>query len=116
MVLKNLVEFNGSKFEDLKVSVSDKLGKVLVAWAPDKNLSEEIPDPAKAAKQPKEIDTVEALYLQGLHLEQYRHATFSPIDYYEEGLRRAPGDVRCNNAMGLLNLRKGQVRKSYCIF
>ena len=110
------VELNDSKFEDLKVSISDKSGNVLVAWAPDKNLSEEIPDPAKAAKQPKEIDTVEALYLQGLHLEQYRHATFSPVDYYQEGLRRAPGDVRCNNAMGLLNLRKGQLETAITYF
>jgi tetratricopeptide (TPR) repeat protein len=102
------VELYDSKFEDLKVAVSDKSGNVLVAWTPDKKVSDEMPEPAKAAKQPKDIDTVEALYLQGLHLEQYRHATFSPIDYYQEALRRAPGDARSNNAMGLLNLRKGQ--------
>ena len=110
------IPLNGSKFEDLEVSVLDKLGNILVAWAPDKNLSDEIPDPAKAAKQPKDIDTVEALYLQGMHLEQYRHATFSPEGYYQEALQRAPGDVRCNNAMGLLNLRKGQLEKAVTYF
>ena len=110
------VELKESKFEDLKVSVSDKSGNTLVVWAPDKKVSKGIPDPAKAAKQPKDIDTVEALYLQGLHLEQYRHATFNPIDYYQEGLRRLPGDVRCNNAMGLLNLRKGQLEKAITYF
>lgn len=111
-----LIAINGSKFEDLEVSVSDKSGNVLVSWTPDKDLSTEIPDPATAAKAPSEIDSVEALFLQGLHLEQYRHATFNPMDYYEEALQRAPGDVRCNNAMGLLYLRKGQLEKAVSYF
>ena len=34
------------------------------------------------------------------------------MDYYEEALRREPGDVRCNNAMGLLLMRKGQFAKA----
>ena len=45
-------------------------------------------------------------------MEQYRHATYNPMDYYEEALRREPGDVRCNNAMGLLLMRKGQFAKA----
>ncbi|PQJ68667.1 DUF5107 domain-containing protein [Polaribacter butkevichii] len=113
---EKLIEVNGSKFEDLEVSVSDKLGNILVSWTPDKDLSTEIPDPATAAKEPSEIDSVEALFLQGLHLEQYRHATFNPMDYYEEALRRAPGDVRNNNAIGLLYLRKGQLEKAVSYF
>jgi tetratricopeptide (TPR) repeat protein len=103
-------------FDDLHISVNDSSGKVLVAWEPDKDLSDEIPEPAKAAKEPKDIDTVEGLYLCGLHLEQYRHATFSPLDYYEEGLRRSPLDVRCNNALGLWYMRRGQLEKSISFF
>lgn len=57
---------------------------------------------------PDQIKTVEQLFLTGLHLEQYRHATYSPVDYYEEGLRRDPNDVRCNNALGLWYIRKGR--------
>ncbi|MFW5985667.1 MAG: hypothetical protein ACOCQ1_05215 [Halanaerobiaceae bacterium] len=45
----------------------------------------ETPDPARAAEEPEEIKTVEELYLIGLHLEQYRHATYEPGDYYREG-------------------------------
>src|SRR5690606_34469803 len=41
-------------------------------------------------------------------LEQYRHATYNPIDYYQEALRRDPKDMRCNNAMGLWLLRKAK--------
>ncbi|WP_299012077.1 DUF5107 domain-containing protein [uncultured Polaribacter sp.] len=110
------LEIGSNTFNDLQISVSDSQGKVLVAWEPDKDLSEEIPEPAKAAKDPKDIDTVEGLYLRGLHLEQYRHATFNATDYYEEALRRSPKDVRCNNAMGLWHMRKGQLEKSIGYF
>ena len=110
------IEIKNNKFDDLHISVNDSFGKVLVAWEPDKNVSNEIPEPAKAAKDPKDIDTVEGLYLRGLHLEQYRHATFNPTHYYEEALRRSPKDVRNNNAMGLWYMRKGQLKKSISYF
>ncbi|MDP5230530.1 MAG: DUF5107 domain-containing protein [Cellulophaga sp.] len=113
---EKLVALDSSKFEDLSISICSNDGKELVAWTTNKEVSTEIPAPAKAAKAPSEIESVEALFLQGLHLEQYRHATFNPIDYYEEGLRRSPNDVRCNNAMGLLNLRKGQLEKAILYF
>jgi tetratricopeptide (TPR) repeat protein len=47
------------------------------------------------------------LYLTALHLEQYRHATWEPEDYYLEGLRRDGGDSRINTAYGFLLLRRG---------
>ena len=72
----------------------------------------EIPAPAEAALKPEEIATNEQLYLTGLHLEQYRHATWSALDYYEEALRRDPLDVRCNNAIGLWYIRRGRFAKA----
>ena len=48
------------------------------------------------------------LYVIGLHLDQYRHATRHPEIYWREALRRDPGDARCNNAMGLWHLRRGE--------
>jgi len=95
---------------DWAVVVTDAAGLVLVAWQDSDPSSERrpIPAPATAALAPADIGQVEDLYLNGLHLEQYRHATYNPIDYYTEGLRRSPEDIRCNNAMGLLLLRRGQ--------
>ncbi|NDV93947.1 DUF5107 domain-containing protein [Dysgonomonas sp. 521] len=87
-------------------------GKELLTYKADKPEIKPTPDPAKAAKDPKDIASIEQLYLTGLHLEQYRHATYNPIDYYMEALRREPGDIRCNNAMGLLLIRKGQFAKA----
>lgn len=98
--------------QNWKVIVADEEGRELVSWQPAPPVEHEIPAPASAARLPKDIEQVEELFLNGQHLEQYRHATFNPIDYYEEGLRRSPGDIRCNNAMGLLLLRRGQFSKA----
>lgn len=99
-----------------KIEVLSSDGEELVSWQPSAEVKKEIPAAATAAKLPADIDDVEALYLNGLHLEQYRHATYNPIDYYEEGLRRSPGDTRCNNAMGLLLLRRGQFKRAESYF
>ncbi|WEK35667.1 MAG: DUF5107 domain-containing protein [Candidatus Pseudobacter hemicellulosilyticus] len=97
---------------DYELVVADATGAVLVSYQPAEAVDKEIPAAATPALAPAAIEQVEDLYLNGLHLEQYRHATYNPIDYYEEGLRRSPGDVRCNNAMGLLLLRRGQFAKA----
>jgi tetratricopeptide (TPR) repeat protein len=63
---------------------------------------------AKEPKLPEQIDSIEELYLTGLHLEQYRHATRMPELYWAEGLRRDPNESRIRNAMGLWHLRRGE--------
>ena len=75
-----------------------------------------LPAPASEPRDPGQIETTEELYLTGLHLEQYRHATRYPENYWSEALNRDPDDVRSNNAMGLLLLRRGQFRKAEAHF
>ncbi|HEY4109116.1 DUF5107 domain-containing protein [Puia sp.] len=98
--------------ETLLVQVLNAAGVEVLRYEPGANKKNEIPDPAKAPLAPRDIVSNEQLYLTGLHLEQYRHATYSPIAYYEEALRRDPGDIRNNNALGLWHLRRGQILKS----
>lgn len=92
---------------DLLITVKDKLGKLLVSYSPIKKEHEQLPEPAKAIPLPEEIQSNEALYLAGIHLEQYRHATYEPKAYYLEGLKRNHKDSRINNAYGLLLFRRG---------
>lgn len=95
-------------WRETEVRVRNEAGKVILAWKVLEEEEREIPQPARPALLPEEVESVEQLFLTGQHLEQYRHATFNPVDYYEEGLRRDVSDIRCNNAMGLWLLRKGQ--------
>jgi len=102
----------GISGKELEVIVSTAEGVKLVSFRPEKNIDKEIPPAATAAKLPQDIEQIEDLYLNGLHLEQYRHATYNPMDYYDEALRRSPKDIRNNNAKGLLLLRRGQFAKA----
>jgi tetratricopeptide (TPR) repeat protein len=82
-------------------------GRELVSYTPLKKELPKLPRPAKVADDPERIMTNEELYLTGLHIEQYRHATYRPDPYYIEGLKRDPGDIRINNAYGSLLMRRG---------
>ncbi len=113
-VFDKIVDFklDGAKETDFSVSV--KCGKeVLVDYRPLEKKIEKIPSPAEAAKEPLEISTNEELYLTGLHIEQYRHATYLPEDYYLEGLKRDAGDIRINNAYGSLLFRRGDFESAH---
>lgn len=114
--VKETFPLKGVDFDALKVYVFDDKGKILVKYESEKTGIRPIPEPAKAAKDPKEIASIEQLYLTGLHLEQYRHATYNPMNYYMEALSREAGDIRCNNAVGLLLMRRGQFAKAQPYF
>ncbi|OMF20327.1 DUF5107 domain-containing protein [Paenibacillus sp. FSL H8-0548] len=101
---------------DLKVTIKDAAGRVLVSYQPKKPGIEEMPDAAKPMPEPQEMKTNEQLYLAGLHLEQYRHATFEPEAYYLEGIKRDDSDIRINVAYGTLLLRRGLFAESEAHF
>ena len=84
----------------------------LLSWHAEPDEIRPIPDAAEAALSPQDTKTIDQLYLTGLHLEQYRHATWSALDYYEEALRRDPMDYRCNMQMGLWYLRRARFDKA----
>ena len=108
-VLTETVGINGAKLSELNLKIlKDLYGseRTVMHWHAESDEIRPIPDSAEAALLPEEVKTNEQLFLTGLHLEQYRHATWSPVDYYEEALRRDPNDVRCLNALGLWYIRK----------
>ena len=99
--------------DDTKLTVKVlENGRELVAYTSEKQEIPELPKPAEAIGEPWSIQTNEELYLAGLHIEQYRHATYLPDPYYLEALKRDPGDIRVNNAYGMLLLRRGQFAKA----
>jgi tetratricopeptide (TPR) repeat protein len=53
------------------------------------------------------VKTNEELYFTGLRLEQFHNPALDPYAYYNEALRRDPGDYRTNVALGVLCLKHG---------
>jgi len=102
-----LREVNGGSECSVRLLTSE--GQEIIQYAPPKvrNTTSSLPEPAKEPPPPKEIVSSDELYITGLHLEQYRHATRYPEPYWEEALERDPLDSRCNTALGLLKLKRG---------
>jgi len=87
-------------------------GEVLLRYAPAEISPATEPVKATEPPEPGEIATTDELYLTGLHLEQYRHATRAPEPYWREALRRDPQDSRVNNALGRFHLRCGEIAQA----
>jgi tetratricopeptide (TPR) repeat protein len=96
------------KETDLCVRVADEAGRTLASYQPKPRTIGKVPPPATEPHAPREIASLDELFITGLHLDQYRHATRSPAAYWREALRRDPLDSRCNNALGLAHLRRGE--------
>jgi tetratricopeptide (TPR) repeat protein len=93
---------------DLLIRVCDQAGRELIRHQPAARVQSKVPPPATEPPPPAEIASPDELYIVGLHLDQYRHATCSPVPYWREALRRDPMDARCNQALGLWHLRRGE--------
>ncbi|OUJ72173.1 DUF5107 domain-containing protein [Hymenobacter crusticola] len=102
----------GTLEAQLLLTICDADGLELLRYEPATNKQNEMPQPAKPAFEPQDVENNEQLFLTAQHLEQYRHATYSPVPYYEEALRRDPQDARSNNALGAWYLRRGQFARS----
>ena len=114
-VLTETVETGNEQISDLRLDIDcpdDTRMHHYLTWYEEPDEIRPIPDAAEAALSPQDTKTIDQLYLTGLHLEQYRHATWPALDYYEEALRRDPLDYRCNMQMGLWYLRRARFDKA----
>jgi len=84
-------------------------GRELVSYSPVRLTPMEMPEAVVPPPPPAEIKTVEELYLAGQRIEQF-HApgSASPLPYWEEALRRDPGDARVNTALGIRQLKEAR--------
>jgi tetratricopeptide (TPR) repeat protein len=96
---------------NLRLSVFSADGREVIAYQPQPPHRVKAPLPATEPPPARDILSTDELFICGLHLEQYRHATRCPTLYWLEALRRDPLDARCNNAMGAWHLRRGEWAK-----
>lgn len=102
------IPMNGMRLEDVTVSLFDENGKELVGYKTYVKGQKQPIEPRKPVARPCEIESIDELYLNGLHLEQYKQHNYDAKDYYLEGIRRDPSDARCNTGMARISLKNGQ--------
>jgi tetratricopeptide (TPR) repeat protein len=102
------LEFTGENPAALRAVLLDEHGHRLLGYrAVDETLLTRTRDVASGPPAPADIPSNDELYFTGEHLELYRHPTRMPEPYWDEALRRDPGDVRSHIALGRRKLRKG---------
>ncbi len=106
--LKELPLPGGILETDLLLRASDSIGNEIITLQPRPRIGGKAPLPATEPPAPADISTNEELFITGLHLDQYRHATRSPVIYWREALHRDPLDARCNNALGVWHYKRGE--------
>jgi len=96
--------------------VNTETSEVLVAYQPvEQKPVTALPETVKKPDLPKDIKSVEELYLTGSRILQFYNPTLNAMDYFDEALRRDPLDIRTNIAVGNIHLRNGEyeIARSY---
>jgi tetratricopeptide (TPR) repeat protein len=103
----------GTKEEDLKVSLISSSNETLITYQPvERKYNPELPEVVKAPPPPKDIEHIEQLYLTGLRLQQIHNPRVDPYAYYEEALKRDPGDSRTNTILGINYTKRAMFRQA----
>lgn len=97
----------GVREQDLRVALAHN-GRELAAYQPDPAPAGPMPPPVAPPGAPESVKTNEELLLAGQRLEQLHNPARDPEPYYEEALKRDPGDARANTALGLRLLKKAR--------
>lgn len=82
-------------------------GRTLLRYAEEKPDELRYPEPVALDPHPSTLKTVQELYLQGVHKDQYRNPQIEPSVYYEEALRRDPNHIPSLIALGEYEYRRG---------
>lgn len=96
----------------LKIVLTDNDGHEILSYL--EHIKEPIPLPeiAKAPAMAKDITSCDEAFFIGQHLEQYHHATRSPVDYYKRALEIDPKDYRNNVALGQYEYNRANYDKA----
>jgi tetratricopeptide (TPR) repeat protein len=100
---------------DLVASISDG-GRELVSYSPVRLAPEPAPKPVVSPQPPAQVKSNEELYLIGLRATQFHDPNVDPEPYFEEALRRDPGDSRVNTALGIARFRTARYEEAEKLF
>lgn len=93
---------------DLRITLTDAAGRELLAYSPwSATPDKPLPEIVKRPLRPEQIENTEECYLVGMRNLQFHNPFIDPTDYFEEVLRRDPGDTRANTQMGVWWRQRG---------
>jgi tetratricopeptide (TPR) repeat protein len=87
-------------------------GRELIAYAPLPLAPTPQPAPYAPPPAPKDIANDEELFLAGQRADQFHSPTLDADPFWEEALRRDPGNVDANTGLGRLALRRAEFAKA----
>jgi tetratricopeptide (TPR) repeat protein len=96
---------------DLTASLS-AAGKELVSYTPVRLAPQPEPKGVTAPPAPADVRTSEELYLIGLRAKQFHDPVTDPEPYWQEALRRDPGDARVNTALGISRFKTARYQEA----
>ena len=96
---------------ELVASISDG-DKVLVSYSPIRLPAAPVPPGVTSPPVPQDVKTSEELYLIGLRAQQFHSPRVDPKPYWEEALRRDPGDTRVNTVLGITAYKKARYEEA----
>ena len=97
----------GTKETDLKVALRDAGNTELISYQPLMHDPQPMPPVVEPPPPPKAVKTVDELYRDGQRLVQFHNAALSPDAYFQEALRRDPGNYDVNTTLGRLDCERG---------
>jgi len=89
------------------IAIYAQCGRELLSYSQEKLDEMHYPEPVSLDPHPAKLKTVQELYLQGVHKDQYRNPQIEPDVYYEEALRRDPDHIPSLIALGEYKYRRG---------
>ena len=88
--------------------MNSEKNEVLISYRPvEKKYDPDLPETVERPALPADINTIEELYLSGSRIQQFYNTSLNAMDYFQEALKRDPGDIRTNIAVGNIFLKNG---------
>ena len=102
-----------TKESELTMVLNDSEGKKMLSYTPIvKDPEAPLPPIVERPKRPQDIANTEECFLVGMRNLQFHNPFVNPVDYFEEVLRRDPGDTRANTQMGVYYRIRGEYDKA----
>ena len=96
----------GTTEDDLDIYLFDATSNILLDYRPIEHHPPkyDMPKPIDNLPRPEDVKSVEELYYGGLRMDQF-YTTSDPEPYYQEALKRDPGDYRTNVQVALNSIK-----------